>query len=81
VGGAARRIPARPAARLAGEVGENDRELTTGLLVVDLGSGASPARGYDGDRRRQPLEVPLRRTGGSGGPTSERGSFVGARER
>jgi hypothetical protein len=44
-GGASRRIPARPAARLAGEVGNNDRELTTGLLVVDLGSGASLARG------------------------------------
>jgi hypothetical protein len=37
--------------RLAGEVGENDQELTTGLLVVDLGPGASPAMGYDGDRR------------------------------
>jgi hypothetical protein len=37
-GGAVRRILARPPARLAGEVGENDQELTTGLLVVDLGS-------------------------------------------
>jgi hypothetical protein len=51
LGGVARRIPVRPAVRLAGEVGENDQELTTGLLVVDLGLGASPARGYDGDRR------------------------------
>jgi hypothetical protein len=53
-GGAARRIPARPAARLAGEVGNNDRELTTGLLVVDLGSGrlrrGDPTEAGGGDR-------------------------------
>jgi hypothetical protein len=32
------------------EVGKIEQGLTTELLEVDLGSGASPARGYDGDR-------------------------------
>jgi hypothetical protein len=43
------RLP--PAAEQVREVGKIEQGLTTELLVVDLGSGASPARGYDGDRR------------------------------
>jgi hypothetical protein len=50
----------RPAARLTGEVGNNDRELTTRLSVVDLGSGASPASGGGGTVVARPRALELR---------------------
>jgi hypothetical protein len=40
-----------------------------------------PAGGHGGGRRRQPLEVLLRRAGCSAWPTSQCGTFGGARGR
>jgi hypothetical protein len=79
--GAADRILARPAAWVPGKEGERGLGVVGNqfrcLLAVERWSEG----GHGGDRRRPPLEAPLRRTSGSGGPTSERGSFVGARGR
>jgi hypothetical protein len=70
---------------LAGELGRG--VAGEGLGVERTRSGHSlaaetgPAAGRGGDRWRRPLGALLRRAGGSGGSTSERGGFRGARGR
>jgi hypothetical protein len=74
-GDAARRTPARPAARPAGGAGENDQELTTDPMVAEIGVGTTPVMGLGGGRRWAPLELGRRRGGSAAGATSKRASF------
>jgi hypothetical protein len=74
-GGAARRTPARPAARPARGAGENDQELTTGPMVAEIGVGTAPVMGLSGGGRWGPLELGRRRGGSAARATSKRASF------
>jgi hypothetical protein len=80
-GGAAGRIPATSPTALVGEVAGEGLGVTREQFVCLHAEGRGPAGGHGGDRWRRPLEWLLRRAGGSAWPTSEGGTYVGARGR
>jgi hypothetical protein len=75
-GGAAGEIPATSPASSAGEVAREGPGVERPWWRCSFVADATPAGGHGGDPRRRPLGALLRRAGGSGRPTSERGAFV-----